>query len=180
MTDFYQKISEESGSLEDLARKMPGFGGYLKRNDRRAADRLLRERLVRVFEEQLTRFTRLQRDLVEAGGLRYMERVQSIDTGLRTFIDRVKTASSGYAGAFDAIKVDEEDIQKLYAFDNALLTYQDQLVAGLNQLEESIGTDGVAGVLRQLESVVADANNTFKRRAEALQTLGTGPLEADE
>lgn len=178
MADFYQKITEEYGSLEKLAQKIPGFGGYMELNDRRAADRLLRERLARVFEEQLTRFTRLQRDLVEAGGIQYMERVQLIDTKLRTFIDRVKTAALGYAGVFDPIKVREEELQRLYAFDNALLTYQDQLAAGLSQLEEVIGTEEVGGVLRQLENVVTEANNTFKRREEAMQQLSaSAPAE---
>lgn len=173
MTDFYQKITDEYGSLEKLASKIPGFKGYMDLNDRRAADRILRERIARSFQEQLTRFTRLQRDIVEGGGLQYMERVQHIDTLLRTFIDRVQTAALGYAGVFDPIKVREEELQRLYAFDNALLTYQDQLAAGLSQLEEGVDSGEVGGVLRQLESVVTEANNTFKRREEVLQEMGT-------
>ncbi|HOA22869.1 MAG: hypothetical protein WBH90_13430 [Aggregatilineales bacterium] len=171
MADFYQKITEQRGSLDKIARKIPGFKGYLEKEDRRAADRLLRERLVRAFEEQQTRFTRLQRDLVDAGGLQYMERVQRIDGLLQTFIDRVRTASSGYAGLTDPIKVRETELERLYAFDNALLAYQDQFAAGLEQLEQVIGTSEVGGVLRQLEDVVTEANNTFKRREEAMTGL---------
>lgn len=173
MPDFYQKITAEQGSLEDLVRKLPGFKGYFNKNDRRAADRLLREQIARKFEEQQTRFVRLQRELVEEGGLKYMERVQRIDTKLQTFIDRIKTASLGYRGLFDAIKVEEDDLQRLYAFDNALLAYQDQLATGLHELEQVIGTDGdVRRVLNQLEDVVTEANNTFKRREEAFQEFG--------
>lgn len=180
MPDFYQKITEEQGSLEDLVRKLPGFKGYFNKNDRRAADRLLREQIARKFEEQQTRFVRLQRELVEAGGLKYMERVQRIDTKLQTFIDRVKTASLGYGGLFDAIKVQEDDLQRLYAFDNALLAYQDQLATGLQELEQVIGTDGdVRRVLNQLENVVTEANNTFKRREEAFQESGAAEPPAN-
>lgn len=170
MPDFYQKITEMQGAVEDLARKIPGFQGYFEREDRRAADRLLRDHLVRVFEEQLNEFTRLQQRLVSSGGMKLMERVQGIDTQLRTFIDRIKTASQGYAGLFDAAKVDAESLKRVYAFDNALLTYQDQLATGLKQLEETIGGE-VDGVLNQLEKVVTEANNTFKRREEALKGL---------
>ncbi len=171
MVDFYQKITEMQGTLEDLARKVPGFQGYFEREDRRAADRLLREHVARAFEEQLSEFTRLQQRLVSSGGMKYMERVQGIDTGLRTFIDRVRTASQGYAGVFDAIKINAEALSRVYAFDNALLVYQDQLATGLHQLDASIGSGEVDGVLTQLEKVVAEANNTFKRRDEALQGL---------
>lgn len=168
MTDFYQKITEMQGTLEDLVRKLPGFKGYFEREDRRAADRLLRDHLVRVFEAQLTDFTRIQQQLVARGGIALMERVQTIDTKLRTFIDRIQTASQGYSGVFDAVKVDANALGRLYAFDNALLIYQDQFATGLRHLEEGIGGKDVEGILNQLDSIVTEANNTFKRRGEAL------------
>jgi len=169
MADFFRRITEEQGTLEDLARKIPGFKGYFEREDRRAADRLLREHLVRVFSELLAEFGRLQNEILNTGGIGYMERAQAVDAKLRTFIDRIESAPQGYAGLFDAIKVREEALARLYAFDNALLTYQEQFAAGLEQLEAAIGSGEVEGVLRQLDSVVTEANNTFKRRIEAMQ-----------
>jgi hypothetical protein len=171
MVDFFQKIVDSQGSVEDLMRKIPGFKGYFEKQDRRAADRLLREHLVRVFNELLVEFTQLQKKLADKGGFAYMERVQSIDTRLRTFIDRIESAAQGYAGLFDAIKVKEDALARVYAFDNALLAYQSQFAAGLQQLAEVIGTDEVDGVLTQLEDVVMEANNTFLRRVEAMQGL---------
>lgn len=173
MADFYHKIAADQGSVEELIRKVPGFKGYFEREDRREADRLLRDYLVRVFEEQLAEFNRIQRDLVDAGGIGYMERVQRVDTKLRTFIDRIAAAARGYAGVFDAIKIEQEDLQRVYAFDQALLGYQDQLVAGLSQLDQAVGSAeaDVNAVLRQLESVVTEANNTLERRSEVMQGL---------
>ena len=171
MADFYQKIADMQGSVEELIRKIPGFKGYFEKQDRRAADRLLREHLVRVFEEQLGEFTRLQKRLIDAGGIMYMERVQSIDTKLRTFIDRIESAASGYAGLFDAVKIEEDALARVYAFDNALLIYQDQFAAGLERFAEALGTDEVVGVLIQFDDIVTEANNTFKRRVEAMQGL---------
>jgi hypothetical protein len=174
MTDFYQKITDMQGTLEDLVRKVPGFNGYLEKEDRRAADQLLREQIGRRFEELLTDFTSVQQRVVEKTGLQYMERVQGIDTKLRTFIDRIESAAKGYAGLFDAIKVKEEGLARLYAFDNALLTYQDQFSQGLRQLEQSLDGGEVSSVLNQLDQIVIEANNTFLRRVEALQGLQEG------
>jgi hypothetical protein len=171
MPDFFEKITEMQGGLEDLIRKLPGFKGYLEKQDRRAADKLLREHLVRVFEEQLNEFTRLQNRLVDEGGIMHMERVQRITTLLQTFIDRIETAARGYGGVFDAIKVKEDELARLYAFDNTLLVYQEQLVAGLQQFAETMGTDEFPGVLTQLEDLVSEANDTFRRRVEAIQGL---------
>lgn|SRR5574341_186105 len=169
MPDFYQKITEMQGTIEDVMRKIPGFAGYLAKEDRRAADRLLREHLARVFEEQFGRYTRLQQRLVESGGMAHMERAQRVDGRLRTFIDRIASAAEGYAGVFDAVKVKEESLQRLYVFDNALLMYQDQFASGLKALEDAVGSEAVGDVLHQLEEVVVAADDAFKRRGEALQ-----------
>lgn len=179
MVDFFRRITEEQGALEDIARKIPGFKGYFEKQDRRAADRLLREHLVRVFSELLAEFGRLQNEMVNAGGLRYMERAQTVDAKLRTFIDRIEGAAQGYAGLFDAIKVREEALARLYAFDNALLAYQEQFSEGLRRLEEALGSGEVDGVLRQLDAVITEANDTFKRRVEAMQGVADAGRAAD-
>ena len=169
MPDFYQKITDMQGGVEDLARMVPGLKEVFEKQDRRAADRLLREYLVREFEEQLSEFTRVQRRIVDQGGIMYMERVQAIDGKMRTFIDRIASAAAGYSGVFDAVKVNAEALERVYAFDNALLAYRDQFATGIQALEEAAGTEGIDDVLFQLEQVVSEANNTFKRRVEALQ-----------
>jgi hypothetical protein len=110
---------------------------------------------------------------VQAGGIDKMEQVQRIDTMMRTFIDRIEGAGGGYAGLFDAVKVDEDALARVYAFDNALLTYQDQFAAGLEQLGQAIGTEALGSVLQQLEMVVRDANDTFLSRDEALKGLAS-------
>jgi hypothetical protein len=109
--------------------------------------------------------------LAEKEGMTYMEQVQRIDTALVTFIDRVKAAPRGYAGAFDPVKVDEDRLAQIYAFDEALLTYQDQLSSGLVALENAIGSEGVEIVLDQLEMLVAELNSVLTRRSEVMLLL---------
>jgi hypothetical protein len=171
MPDFYKKITDRQGGIEDLVRKIPGFKGYFERQDRRAADKLLREKLARSLEETSREFTRLQRRLVSAGAIQYMERVQAIDVKLRTFIDKVESASQGYAGLFDVVKIDENALAGVYAFDNALFAYQEQLMAGLKQLEGAIGSDSIGVVLDELELLIIEVVNTFDRRVEVLRGM---------
>ena len=172
MPDFFNKIQEDQGTVEDIVRRIPGFKGYFEKQDRRAADEALREFIAREFEELLGRFTNLQKELVRSGGIMHMERAQSIDTKLRTFIDRIESAAQGYAGLFDAMKAKEDELARLYAFDQTLLAYKDQFDEGLDEMERSIGkSEGLEGILRQLESIVTEANDTFKRRSEAMHDL---------
>jgi len=168
---FFTRIAEGQGTIEDVARKLPGFKGYLARQDRRAADRLLREHIVLVFEELLREFTRLQNQMVDSGGLKYMEQARRIDTVLQTFIDRVRTAPEGYSGLFDAVKIREKELDKVYAFDNGLLEYSGQIGNGLKKLEEAIEGEGIGEVLDQLEEAVREVADLFRRRTEAMKGL---------
>ena len=171
MPDFYQKITDMHSNVEELVRKIPGFKGYFARQDRRAADRLLRESLVRGFGEQLDEFTRLQRQLVDAGGLRYMEQVKAVDTRLRTFVDKIESAAEGYAGFFGPVKIDEAALANVYAFDNTLFAYREQLASGLKDLDKAIGSEGIEGVLDGLEALVSELARTFDRRIDVLRGL---------
>lgn len=171
MGDFYKKIGESQSSVEQLVRRVPGFKGYFEREDRRAADRLLREKLVLVLRERVDEFGRLQRHLVDSGGLQYMERVRMIDGRLRTFIDKIESAAGGYAGLFDALKIDAAALARVYAFDSALFAYGDQLATGLKRFDEAIGSGSLSGVLDELEVLVAEAVNTFGHRVEAMRGL---------
>ncbi len=176
MTDFYQKITDMQGTVEDLVRKVPGFKGYFEMQDRRAADRLLREHLVTVFEQELNEFVRLQKELLDIpGGISLMERVQSIQTKMQTFIDRIRTAAEGYSGVLDAAKIDQAALDRVYAFDNTLLVYQQQFSTGLEALNNAITGEQegaeIKNVLRQLDDIVTEANNTFKVRTEAMRGL---------
>ncbi len=171
MPDFYKKITDMHGGLEQVVRKVPGFRGYFARQDRRAADRLLREKLVLGFSEQLNEFNRVQRLLVEAGGLNNMDRVRAVDSKLRLFLDRVQSAPSGYAGMFDSLKVDEVALERVYAFDSALLIYLDQLASGLRRLEEVVGSVSVGDVLNELDILAGEVSATFSHRSEAMHGL---------
>jgi hypothetical protein len=168
---FFTRIAEGQGTIEDVARKLPGFKGYLAKQDRRNADRLLREHIVLVFEALLREFTQLQNQMVDSGGLKYMEQASRIDTILQTFIDRVRTAPEGYAGLFDAVKIREGELDKVYAFDNGLLVYSDQIAIGLKRLEEAIGGDSLGEMLGQLDEAVREVVELFRRRAEAMKGL---------
>lgn len=171
MTDFYKRIVEMQGSVEAIVRKVPGFQGYFEKQDRRAADKLLRDKLVRDLEGQLAEFSRLQTRLVDKGGISYMSRIQSIDTRLRTLIDKIQSAPQGYAGLFDTVKVNEEALKSVYAFDHGLLAYEDQLAGGLRAFGDAIGTEQVSAVIDQLDALVTELNSTFAKRVDAMQGL---------
>jgi hypothetical protein len=87
---------------------------------------------------------------------------------MQRFIDMVKTAAYGYSGFLDAVKVKEDELAKLYTFDNALLENVAKVASAVDNIEASIGSDGLPAAIRNLVTIVADCNTTFERRKEVL------------
>jgi hypothetical protein len=168
MADLYDKIKSEQGLLGKIASVIPGFSGYMNRETRRDADKLLRETVANRYGEQLSRISDLQVQLVSSGGIDWVDDLQDAATRLRRFIDMVRTAAYGYAGLFDAVKVNEDELAKLYQFDLALLENVSKVAAAIDNVEASMGSDGMAAAVRHLSSVLAEANTTYERRKEVL------------
>lgn len=170
MSDIYSKITEGRGLLEKIASKIPGFGGYLEKETRRTADKMLRDTIVNRYSEQLRRIEALQTELLSSGGLEHLDDMQTAATRLQTFIDQVKTAAYGYTGFFDAVKVNEDALAKLYAFDDALLENVNTVTAAVDNIQASLGGEGLKAAIRNLISVATECNTTFDRRKEALMS----------
>jgi len=83
----------------------------------------------------------------------------------------VRTASYGYAGLFDAIKIKEEELATIYQYDSALLEKGATVSAAIDNVESSIGTDGLPASIRHLISVSQECIEIFDKRSNALKGL---------
>lgn len=176
MSDLYERVSEARTALEKLAGKVPGYHGYKEKEMRRESDRLLRETVATHMEMQRQRMDDLQKQLISAGRFEYLDEMGNAVTKLQGFVDRVRKAPYGYSGLFDAVRVREEELDRLYDFDHRLLEYPDRLAEALTNLEVSIpGGEGLADAVRQVLAICAEANRTFDEREQAmLGTVQTG------
>lgn len=169
LDDLTEKIQSSQNKLEQLLSRVPGFAGYKQKEQRREADKLLRLYVARQYEEQLTRLSNVQYAMVSQGRLKAMSTLERGVTKLQLLIDRIKTASYGYAGLFDAIKVDEGALDRLYDFDQAMLEGVDKIAADLDRLDEAAQAE--AATLTEAGQLIADLealNNTFSRRQDVI------------
>ena len=140
MGDLTSQIKDQRGGFGKLLSKLPGFKGYMEKETRRDADKLIRDVLAQRFGAQLDRLSDVQNELLSNGGFEFVDDVEGAAVKLRTFIDRVKTAPRGYAGLFDAIQVKEEQLDQLYNFEYQLLAEVDTLSGAIDQVRMALGT----------------------------------------
>lgn len=161
-------VTEGKDLLGKIRSFLSGFVGYIKREDRREADKLLRESIALRYENQWARISALQRQLIGGGQLELVDDLEAAAIKLRAFIDRVKGASYGYAGFFDAVRINQTELDKIYTYDLALLETAEKLTHAVDNVEASIGTDGMAAAVRNLVTVSQDAVDAYDRRDEIL------------
>lgn len=166
--EIYGKISSDMDPLKKILKKVPGFKGYFERQNRRDSDKMLRDITADRLEEQWGRVSALQRDFISQGEIKYVDDLESAAIKIRTLADRVRRAPRGYAGIFDAVKINEEELGRLYTYDAALLDSVDEISRAIDNVEMSVGTDGLLASLRNLSAVAQEAVNKYNRRQEVI------------
>lgn len=173
MGDLVGQIKDQRGGFAKLLSKLPGFKGYMEKETRRDADKIVRDVVAAKFTDQLDRLSELQNDMLSNGKFEFVDDVEQSAVKLRLFIDRVKTAPRGYGGLFDAVQVKEGELDQLYNFDYQLLSEVDNLAAAIDQCRMALGvvpsppaTEGAAPV--------ATGPEALKASLDAIRRICTG------
>ena len=172
MEDFFQKVTSQQDPFKKLASFIPGFKGYIERQNRRDADKVLRDTVARRFEDQWRRTSQLQSDLVSNGQIAFVDDLEKAAIKLRTFIDKISTAPRGYSGLFDAVKINEEELESIYQFDAAFFDLAEQVGRALDNVEASLGEPAaLPAAIRNVTTLARQAVETYNRRSEVV--IGT-------
>jgi len=171
MSDIFNQVVGDQDFIKKILAKIPGFKGYIERGDRRMSDRILRESVANEFETLYQKISGLQRDLISQDGIAYIDDLEAAAIKLRQFIDRTRTASYGYAGIFDAIKIKEEELTRVYEYDATLLAMSDEVGSAIDNVETSMGTDGLPAAIKHLTNLAQAALDAFNKRSEAMKGI---------
>ena len=173
MDQFFEKVTSQQDPIKTLMSHIPGFGGYVNRQNRRDADKLLRDTVARRFEEQWRRASQIQTDMVSNGQIAFVDDMEKAAIQLRTFIDKISTAPRGFSGLFDAVKINEPELQAIYQFDAAFFDLGEQVAHALDNVEASLGDQAaLPAAIRNVTSLARMAVETYNRRAEAVTGSG--------
>ena len=118
--EFVSSAKDNMGAVEALIVGLPGINGYVDKEVRRDADKRVRTMIASRLDEQKQALFAIQRKLAKGGGLKHLDEVDGAIQKLQLLSDRMKTASYGYAGFFDPVRVKEEELNALHRFDVAL------------------------------------------------------------
>lgn len=171
-TDFRKRIEADENWFEDLVRNIPGFGGYKERENRRTADQILRKQLADDLDRQAKRLEDIKLNLTNQGQLEMLDDFDRFGRQLATFIDSVRYADYGYTGWFDAIKIKEDELDRMYEYDAGVAARVGEITSALDALQSATG-EAIAGKLSAVAQLVADLESKWKDREKVM----TGMIE---
>lgn len=167
MTEGLDRARERRNILERLGAKIPGFSGYLEREMRREVDKLQRDWLAHQVDRARFAINGRIRDWTREGRLDALTDAGSIEKGLDRFANRIRHADYGSTGFFDAVKIGEAELDRLYEFDLALSETVEYLALQVEQLPASADTE----TLRRLLAAVDGAQQRFDERATVFEDV---------
>jgi hypothetical protein len=175
--DLFSRIVNQRGSFENLMSRVPLLGkhieSYYDMSAQRDADRIIRDHVAGLLRAEVTRIAAAENTILDNGGLKFMSKTRSAKTKLQTLADRIGTAAPGYAFT-GALKIGHEELAQVFAFDEAMLNYVDtitQAVDGFVAAANENNEEAITGGLRDLEAVVAEADEAFSLRKNVINGL---------
>jgi hypothetical protein len=172
MSELYDQIVQQRGSLEKLVASIPGFRGYQDKQARRTADRMLRDHIAEQVEQRIERLIRIEQLILDNGGMAFMSRTRRVKSKLQQFHDKIATAAPGYAGMWSQMKIGPDELEKVYSFDEALVRYLEKFDAELDKLEAAAtNQDELSAAILEAEKVGAEAVDAVDLRDDVLTNL---------
>jgi len=168
MPDYRQRVLDSQGKFRQLVARVPGFKGYVAKEARREADKMLRTHLGRQLDQQTSRLQQLGSRLAQAGNLDAVTSVEQVRMRLQTMSDKIKTATYGYAGFFDAATVNESELDALYDFDNNLVDEVEAIGTAVNSLTTAAPGQSLSDALAAVSSAIDDLNAVWIKRQDVV------------
>jgi|SRR5215475_9389293 len=164
--------ADQRNWIERLSQKIPGYSGYVDRERRRDIDKRHREQLADRLRAAKAPLTDLMRELT--GGGRLME-IGPVDQALKKLDkleNRVRYASYGYAGFFDAVKIEQPQLDSIYQFDLAFVERAERVESKLGELKAKAGTaQGLKDAVAEAVSEIDAADKAFDERHNAINSF---------
>lgn len=167
-----ERVQASEKPLERLMLILPGFRGYKLREERREADRIVRDYIYRALEQSRDNLMGCFQSLSDSKVGELMEPMNRLIARLDRVAEKVNRASYGYSGFFDSIKVEEPELENMLAYDTQLM----DLVRKISDATSSFKADLSQGKLENarnsqqaLDASIGNLDSAFDQRKAVIE-----------
>lgn len=151
-----ERVQESDRLLERLMKVIPGFHGYKIREERREADRILRDYIYRVLKASRDDLMGCFQLLNNAGVPELMEPTNQLIAKLDRVSEKVNRASYGYAGFFDSIRIETPQLDQMVTYDTQMMEMARKLADSISNFRTQL-SQGKIEDARTVEGAVENS-----------------------
>lgn len=169
--DFYEKGKEQMRLGERILAEIPGFRGYKEKELRRESDKLIRNHLYRRLTEAKTDLRDVFQKLSDRRLFEVLTDVDRLVAKFDRVAEKVNHTSYGYAGFFNIVKVEEENLDRMIDFDNHLIDDVERIVKEAKAFKEEVFKQDFDKAKEHTEHLVETLEafeDTFDKREEVI------------
>ena len=172
--DLRQRVEDNRGVLKRLQLLIPGFRGYRQGEDIREADSFLRIQVADKIKNARTTVENSRAALANAGQFQVLNDLAPLIANLWQLEGEIRHAEQGYTGISPAVRINPQQLDRLYEYDYGFAEAADQLNQTLSSLP-SLLMGGDAGKAPALVATsrgqVNQLEQAFKARIQVIEGI---------
>jgi hypothetical protein len=172
--DLRQRVEDDRGIIKRLQLLVPGYRSYREGEDIRAADQLLRVQVADKIKNARATVENTRQALVQANQFAALTDLAPLIADLWKLEGEIRFAEQGYTGISPAVRVNPQQIDRLYEYDFGFAQAGDTLVQTVSSLPGIAGGPNAsqAGtVIATARSQVNQLDQAFKARLQAIEGI---------
>ena len=172
--DIRTKVDQDRGVLKRLQLLVPGFRGYRLGEDIRAADSFLRIQVADKIKNARTTIENSRSSLSNASQFQALNDLAPVIADLLKLEGEVRFAEQGYTGISAAVRINPQQLDRLYEYDYGFVQAADQLnqtVAPLPTLATGANSADVTALVVTTRSQVNQLEQAFKARLQVIEGI---------
>ena len=167
-----ERVQESEKLLERIMLIVPGFRGYKLREERREADRIVRDYIYRVLKQSRDDLTVCLQALSDNRATELIEPMNRLLAKLDRIAEMINHASYGYSGFFDSVKIEEVELDHMLSYDTQLM----DLARKLSTIAASFKSDlnqnrleNARSLQQDLDGALSDLDSAFDQRKSVIE-----------
>ena len=168
MPDIRDRVEQDRGLLKKIQLVIPGYAGYRRREDIRAADNLLRIQLANQLKSLRGELEDIRDGLAMEGKIQGLQGIGNIIFTVEGLEAKVRHAEGGYSGISATIQIKETELDKLYEYDYAMLDSLDRASGVLPTIREAADPKAFEAAVKSMRDAITSFESAWKSRTNAV------------
>ena len=172
--DIREKVDQDRGVLKRLQLLIPGFRGYRQGEDIRAADSYIRIQVADRIKNARATIENSRSALTNAGQFQALNDLAPVIADLMRLEGQIRFAEQGYTGLSPAVRINPQQLDRLYEYDYGFVQAADQLnqtASSLPSLATGSNSPEVTALVTTVRGQVSQLEQAFKSRIQVIEGI---------